>query len=199
MSDSRKRRQFISVAQAVADAQSATSEVTVSPEFSELMRIAGNTQAVAVSTEFGELAEVTGEAHTAVSSIAFANLHALADGSATVTQSTTGRYPLGERPLGNPYAETDESPRPPAKSKTRHRRQLDDPKTIAKRARIRSKWLTGKIADSGFTSYREINDNGGPTYNTIARYRSGQASTREPSVRKGLATAFRCKFSEVPE
>jgi hypothetical protein len=93
MSDSPKRRQFISLAQAVTDAQTATSEVAVSPELSELLRIAGDTQAVAVSTEFRDLVDVTGAAQTAASAVA--DLTGLAETFTTVTESTSAIDCLG--------------------------------------------------------------------------------------------------------
>jgi hypothetical protein len=76
---------------------------------------------------------------------------------------------------------------------------LPDPEQ-AERAKIRSAWLDQKLAKhSAWTSDTDIAGNGGLTYNTIRRYRTGTRSTREMHVRKLLAKAFRCVLDEVPK
>jgi hypothetical protein len=75
----------------------------------------------------------------------------------------------------------------------------DDPEH-AQRASIRSVWLDGRLVQhSEWTSDTDIAANGGPSYNTIQRYRSGASSTREMYVRRAFAKAFRCDIKEVPE
>src|SRR5947207_6662444 len=44
----------------------------------------------------------------------------------------------------------------------------------------------------------DIEEAGGPTYNTIQRYRSGRSSTRDVYVRRLLAKAFNCDITDVP-
>jgi hypothetical protein len=67
-------------------------------------------------------------------------------------------------------------------------------------AKVRSAWLDQKVAQgTNWTSDKDIEDNGGPSYNTIQRYRSGATSTRDLYVRRGLAKAFQCEIAEVPE
>ena len=50
-----------------------------------------------------------------------------------------------------------------------------------------------------WTSDLDIQNNGGPAYNTIGRYRSGRSTTRESYVRSKLAKAFGCDVTEVPK
>jgi hypothetical protein len=68
------------------------------------------------------------------------------------------------------------------------------------RSQVRSAWLNQKIAEQQeWTSDKNIERADGPTYNTIRRYRGGVKSTRDLSVRRDLAKAFRCKLKDVPE
>jgi len=77
--------------------------------------------------------------------------------------------------------------------------EISDPE-LAKRATARSTWLDQKLADhQSWDSDTDIATNGGPTYNTIQRYRSGTASTRELYVRRRIADAFQCEITDVPE
>jgi hypothetical protein len=69
----------------------------------------------------------------------------------------------------------------------------------ANRAAARAAWLNQKLIEKRWTADTDIAANGGPSYNTVQRYRSGKRSTRDPSVRLGLATAFGCEFSSVPD
>jgi hypothetical protein len=69
----------------------------------------------------------------------------------------------------------------------------------AKRRKTRSVWLDRRIAQKTWSSDTDIAHNGGPTYNTIVRYRSGVRSTRDTYVRGKFAKAFDCNISEVPE
>jgi hypothetical protein len=69
----------------------------------------------------------------------------------------------------------------------------------AQRAQTRSEWLNQKLVDNRWTADTDIAANGGPTYNTIRRYRSGKRSTRDSYVRLALSKAFRSEFSDVPE
>jgi hypothetical protein len=69
----------------------------------------------------------------------------------------------------------------------------------AKRAAARAAWLNQKLIEKRWTADTDIAENGGPSYNTVQRYRSGKRSTRDPSVRLGLSTAFGCEFSSVPD
>jgi len=69
----------------------------------------------------------------------------------------------------------------------------------AKRRERRAAWLDKNIADRGWTSDTDVHANGGPAYNTIQRYRSGQKSTRDLYVRGRLANAFGCKVAKVPK
>jgi hypothetical protein len=67
------------------------------------------------------------------------------------------------------------------------------------RSKIRSAWLDAKRVAKEWTSDLDIQNNGGPTYNTIRRYRSGTKSSQDPAVRLKFAKAFGCAFVEVPE
>jgi hypothetical protein len=68
------------------------------------------------------------------------------------------------------------------------------------RAKIRSGWLDQKLAQhSEWTSDTDIATNGGPSYNTIRRYRDGALSTRDLYVRRRLSKAFKCLIEEAPE
>jgi hypothetical protein len=69
----------------------------------------------------------------------------------------------------------------------------------ADRGKIRSSWLDAKCAAKGCNSDLDIENNGGPTYNTIQRYRSGKKSTRDTYVRGLFAKVFGQDISEVPE
>lgn len=60
----------------------------------------------------------------------------------------------------------------------------------AKRSKARSAWLDQQIALEQWSSDTDIADHGGPTYNTIQRYRSGKESTRDVYVRGRLAKVF---------
>jgi hypothetical protein len=81
--------------------------------------------------------------------------------------------------------------------------QPNDPEspdpTDADRGRIRSAWLDDKRGTKGWTSDLEIQQNHGPTYNTIQRYRSGKKSTHDPGVRLKFAAAFGCEIGDVPQ
>jgi hypothetical protein len=79
------------------------------------------------------------------------------------------------------------------------RRQAKHGPSAADRGKVRSSWLDGKMADLVITSYVDLAGSGGPSYNTIQRYRSGVSSTRDRYVRRLLAKAFGCTFAEVPE
>jgi hypothetical protein len=68
-----------------------------------------------------------------------------------------------------------------------------------RRGKTRSEWLNLRRAKKKWTSDLDIQENGGPTYNTIRRYRSGAKSTRDPYVRQKLAEALDCEISDVPE
>lgn len=65
-------------------------------------------------------------------------------------------------------------------------------------ATVRGAWLDLKCREKGWTSDLDIQNNGGPTYNTVQRYRRGIESTRDRYVRQRLARTFGCDFSEVP-
>jgi hypothetical protein len=70
----------------------------------------------------------------------------------------------------------------------------------AERSRVRSAWLDKQLSQPlGLRSDLDIANNGGPSYNTIRRYRRGATSTREREVRGLLAEVFKCQISEVPE
>lgn len=70
----------------------------------------------------------------------------------------------------------------------------------ARRAKTRSAWIDQELAQrTDWTSDTDIAANGGPTYNTIRRYRSGATSSREPYVRRKLAGAFGCALDGVPK
>jgi hypothetical protein len=70
---------------------------------------------------------------------------------------------------------------------------------MEERAKRRSDWLDQKLAQHPtWTSDNDIAANGGPSYNTIQRFRSGATSTRELFVRKQLAKAFNCDIEDVP-
>jgi hypothetical protein len=69
----------------------------------------------------------------------------------------------------------------------------------SKRATTRSEWLDKKLIEKTWTADTDIEANGGPTYNTIQRYRSGKQSTRDRYVRIRLSKAFRCDPLDVPE
>jgi hypothetical protein len=66
------------------------------------------------------------------------------------------------------------------------------------RGKARSDWLDRQLTARGWTSDKDIESSGGPTYNTIQRYRSGEESTRDRYVRGKFATAFACAIPEVP-
>jgi hypothetical protein len=69
----------------------------------------------------------------------------------------------------------------------------------ADRGKTRSAWVDAKRAAEKWTSDLDIQNSGGPTYNTIQRYRSGKKSTHDPAVRLKFAAAFSCELIEVPE
>ena len=72
-------------------------------------------------------------------------------------------------------------------------------KKKSNRGKSRSGWLDGQCSEKHWSSDLDIANKGGPSYNTIRRYRSGQESTRDAYVRNLLAKAFGCKLSEVPK
>ena len=85
-------------------------------------------------------------------------------------------------------------------------RQMDPPIVVAppddneaKRGKARSNWLDQKMHDKGWTAGTALKGNGGPSYNTIRRYRSGKKSNQDRSVRSQLSKALRCSIEEVPE
>lgn len=67
------------------------------------------------------------------------------------------------------------------------------------RGKIRSAWLDARRGKRKWAADLEIQNNRGPSYNTIQRYRSGHKSTHDPGVRLKLADAFGCALDEVPE
>jgi hypothetical protein len=69
----------------------------------------------------------------------------------------------------------------------------------SKLRKARSSWLDEQISTRGWTSDVDVQNNGGPTYNTIQRYRTGTKSTRDPYVRGKLSHAFGCDIKQVPE
>jgi hypothetical protein len=70
----------------------------------------------------------------------------------------------------------------------------------ATRAAARSAWLNQRLdIREDWSSDKDIEISGGPTYNTIQRYRSGATSTRELSVRKQFAKACKCDLKDVPQ
>jgi hypothetical protein len=67
-------------------------------------------------------------------------------------------------------------------------------------AKNRAEWLDRQLScHPEWSSDLDIEKNGGPTYNTIRRFRSGKKSTRERYVRSKLATALATNILEVPE
>ena len=76
---------------------------------------------------------------------------------------------------------------------------VDPLRNQAKRGRTRSAWLDRHRTQKQWTSDLEIESDGGPTYNTIQRYRSGKESTRDAYVRGLLAKVFGVRVAEVPE
>jgi hypothetical protein len=83
-----------------------------------------------------------------------------------------------------------------AAPRAKRSRVNDTPDEIAQRGEIRARWLDHQIYEKGWSSECDIKK---PTYKTVMRYRSGQASTRGLSVRSDLANAFGCRLDEVPE
>jgi hypothetical protein len=68
------------------------------------------------------------------------------------------------------------------------------------RAVARNTWLDQQLLQhADWTSDKDIEGSGGPTYNTIKRYRTGAPSTRDRYVRRLLAKACGCNISAVPE
>ncbi len=68
--------------------------------------------------------------------------------------------------------------------------------TVSERGRARSEWVTYQLAGRPFKHITEHPD--GPRPNTLRRYRSGQESSQDGSVRGKLARVFGCDVSEVP-
>jgi hypothetical protein len=67
-------------------------------------------------------------------------------------------------------------------------------------AKNRADWLDRQLScRPEWSSDLDIHRNGGPTYNTIQRYRSGKKSAQEKYVRNKLASALGTDISEVPE
>jgi hypothetical protein len=64
------------------------------------------------------------------------------------------------------------------------------------RGKVRGRWLD---EEKGELSDLDIKKNGGPDYNTIARWRAGKKSNRDPYVRGKLAKALNCDISAVPK
>jgi Hypothetical protein (DUF2513) len=69
----------------------------------------------------------------------------------------------------------------------------------AERGKERSAWLDAKCGENKWTSDLEIQNNGGPAYNTIDRFRSGKISTRDRYVRQKFADLFGCALNDVPK
>ena len=75
-----------------------------------------------------------------------------------------------------------------------------DAKQEKRRGKTRSAWLESTLTQHpDWSSDLDIAAHGGPSYNTIQRYRSGTKSTRDNYVRKKLAKALGCNIPEVPE
>ncbi len=85
-----------------------------------------------------------------------------------------------------------------AKTPTAKVRQRDDQQLLRERSQIRSVWIDKKMDEKQWTSIKQIAENGGPTANTVNRYRSGAITQQDRSVRGGLAKAFKCPLAEVP-
>jgi hypothetical protein len=82
---------------------------------------------------------------------------------------------------------------PTAKVKRPRARQL-----LKERSQIRSAWIDKKMDEMQWTSIKQIAEDGGPSANTVTRYRSGAITQQDRSVRGGLAKAFKCLLAEVP-
>jgi hypothetical protein len=67
------------------------------------------------------------------------------------------------------------------------------------RAKRRSDWLNERLTKPNLTSDTDIAASGGPTYNTLRRYRTGKRSTRDRYVRHLIAKVFECDITKVPE
>jgi hypothetical protein len=68
------------------------------------------------------------------------------------------------------------------------------------KSRARCAWLDQRLDQhASWSSDNDIATSSGPAYNTIQRYRSGAASSRDRYVRQKLAKSFRCSIDEVPE
>jgi hypothetical protein len=72
-------------------------------------------------------------------------------------------------------------------------------KKQSKVGKIRSAWLDEQRSQKQWSSDLDIARCGGPTYNTIRRFRSGKTSTRDCYVRGRLAKTFGCEITAVPE
>jgi len=92
----------------------------------------------------------------------------------------------------------DRNAKKPVK-RSQKQKTIENPRSVERRSKRRSAWLDEKCGEKKWTSDLEIQNSGGPTYNTIQRYRSGKKSTHDPSVRLKLATVFVCKLDEVPK
>jgi hypothetical protein len=107
-------------------------------------------------------------------------------------------FPAGEQPpgkaAGDPVVSDSSRESPVVSSGTG---EVDPMEST--HGKIRSDWLDSQISARRWTSDTDIESNGGPTYNTIQRYRSGKESTRDTYVRGKLADAFECKIAEVPK
>jgi hypothetical protein len=71
--------------------------------------------------------------------------------------------------------------------------------TQKERGRIRSEWLDARLKGEGDVCISKMAPKGGPSFNTVKKYRAGITTSQTKSVRAGLAKAFKCLFSEVPE
>ena len=67
-----------------------------------------------------------------------------------------------------------------------------------KTGRIRSTWLNAQLLQSGWSDL-DLAGNGGPSYNTTQRYRSGKLSNQDRQVRFKIANALKVAVSMVPE
>jgi hypothetical protein len=96
-------------------------------------------------------------------------------------RSANARPPINEKPRGN---------RPEQK------RQRGE----GRRGKLRSTWLNERLVQhKEWSSDTDIAANGGPSYDTIGRYRSGASSSRDMYVRRKLAGAFGCDLEGVPD
>lgn len=85
---------------------------------------------------------------------------------------------------------------------TRRRRRIvevEDLDVLASRQETRVRWLDEQLSCKNWSSDLDIAANGGPSYNTVGRFRTGKLSAQDRYVRGKLAAAFGCKLGDVPE